>query len=76
MSHKAQLERVKEYMIAHGSITIREALNDLGVYSLSSRISQLIKLGFPITKGWHELTNRYGESIKIRRYYYGERTDD
>lgn len=67
---KAQLERVREYMMDHGSITIQQALNQLGVWSLSSRISQLKKEGFPIRKEWHTITNRFGEKIKIRRYCY------
>lgn len=71
----AQEQRVKEYMIEYGSITIIDAWQKLGVFSLSSRISQLKKSGFPISKGWYTLTNRFGEPIKIRRYFYDPNND-
>lgn len=68
-----QKERVLQYLQVHGSMTILDAWHELGVFSLSSRISRLIlDDGIKITKTWDNKTNRYGEKYKIRRYHYVE----
>ena len=48
MSKATQAERILDYIDEFGSITQYEALQDLGVMRLASRISDLKKLGFPI----------------------------
>ena len=45
-----------------------EALNDLGCMRLASRISDLKKLGYPITSKVEAVKNRYGENCYIKRY--------
>lgn len=64
----SQSERILKYMEEFGSITQIEALNDLGVMRLASRISDLKKLGFPIISEVEAVKNRYGESCHIKRY--------
>ena len=69
MSVKAkQTERVLAYMRQHGSITQYDAMVDLGVMRLASRISDLKKQGYPITGKMEAVKNRYGERCHIKRY--------
>lgn len=63
-----QAERVLAYIEEFGSITQLEALNDLGCMRLASRISDLKKLGYPITSNVEAVKNRYGENCYIKRY--------
>jgi len=63
-----QAQRVLDYIDEFGSITQLEALKDLGVMRLASRISDLKKLGYPITSDVEAVKNRYGENCYIKRY--------
>ena len=63
-----QAERVLDYIEQFGSITQLEALQDLGVMRLASRISDLKKLGYPITSDVESVKNRFGENCYIKRY--------
>lgn len=64
-----QRDRVLKYMQDFESITAAQAMADLGVYSLSSRISELKKLGFCIKKSWKKAHNRYGEEVRFKEYF-------
>lgn len=68
MEKLTQCERVLAYIEEKGSITQLEALNDLGVFRLASRVSDLRKLGYPITSKMETVKNRFGENCKIKRY--------
>lgn len=68
MKKATQAERVLDYIATFGSITQLEALNDLGVMRLASRISDLKKQGYPITSNIETVKNRYGENCYIKRY--------
>ena len=68
MSKATQEERVLEYIEQFGSITQLEALKDLGVMRLASRISALKKQGYPIESRIEAVKNRYGEKCHIKRY--------
>ena len=63
-----QNERVMKYMQDYGSITQIEALRDLGVMRLASRISDLKKDGVDIVSETEAVNNRYGEKVNISRY--------
>lgn len=63
-----QAERVLSYIEEFGSITQIDALRDLGVMRLASRISDLKKSGYPITSNVEAVKNRYGETCYIKRY--------
>ena len=63
-----QCERIIKYIDDFGSITSRDAINDLGVYRLASRISELKKDGYPIVSKVEPVKNRYGEKCRIKRY--------
>lgn len=72
MSGKAtQAERVLDYIEQFGSITQFEALRDLGVMRLASRISDLKKQGYPITSKVEAVKNRFDENCYIKRYSLG-----
>lgn len=55
-------------METFGSITQWEALRDLGVQRLASRISDLRRLGWPITSEFITVQNRFGEECNVKRY--------
>ena len=67
--HKpTQNERIIDYINEFGSITQFEALRDLGVMRLASRISDLKRLGYPITSTVEAVKNRFGENCHVKRY--------
>lgn len=68
MSKATQCQRVVDYMNEFGGITQLEALNELGVMRLASRISDLRRNGVPIRSESHSVTNRFGETCRIKRY--------
>ena len=63
-----QKEKVMQYMKDFGSITQAQAFNDLGVYRLAARISDLRKDGILIKSETRFGTNRYGEKIYFSEY--------
>lgn len=71
-----QCIRILEYMEKHGSITQYEALAELGVMRLASRISELRKRGWEIEWEWAEVLNRYGEKCRVKKYSLGGDTND
>jgi hypothetical protein len=68
MSKATQTERIVDYMEQFGSITQLEAIADLGVMRLASRISDLKRLGVPIKSETVAVKNRFGEDCYIKRY--------
>lgn len=69
VEHKpTQNQRILKYMNDFGSITQYEAMQDLGVMRLASRISDLRRLGYPITSTMEPVRNRYGEKCHVKRY--------
>ena len=69
VDHKpTQNERIIDYIKRFGSITQFEALRDLGVMRLASRISDLKRLGYPVVSERIVVKNRYGEECRIKRY--------
>lgn len=67
-SNPTQCERVLGYIENHGYITQYEAMSDLGVMRLASRISELRKQGYPIIGERVNVTNRFGETCNVCRY--------
>ena len=62
-----QRDRVLKYIQDFNSITAAQAIADLGVYSLSSRISELKKAGYE--KVWVKGKNRYNEDVRFAEYF-------
>ena len=71
-SKPTQNERIIEYMRETGSITQLEALKELGVFRLASRICDLRKRGYNIISKYETIKNRFGEPCPIKRYSFGE----
>lgn len=69
VDHKpTQNERILEYIEEFGSITQLDALKDLGVMRLASRISDMRRMGIPIVSKVETVVNRFGEKTYIKRY--------
>ena len=71
-----QNQRILDYIAVFGSITQIDALRDLGVMRLASRVSDLRSLGYPITSRMETVNNRYGEKCSIKRYYMKKENQD
>lgn len=67
-SNPTQCQLILEYIDEFGSITPLEAMRDLGVYRLASRISEMKKKGFPIQSEWEAVQTRRGTKSRIKRY--------
>jgi hypothetical protein len=74
MEHKRpkQVERIKDYLQRYGSITQLEALKDLGIMRLASRITEMRKDGEGIKGEWVKVKDRWGHPCEVKRYFYKE----
>ena len=68
MNKKSQCERIIDYINEFGSITTREAFNDLGCTRLASRIHDLKRKGYEFNKQYETGKNRYGDAVSYIRY--------
>lgn len=68
LSSMTQDERVLAYIREHGSITQIEALRELGVMRLASRVSDLRKQGYRITGKTVPVKNRWQEVCHVKQY--------
>ena len=64
-------ERIVNYMNDFGSITTKDAFNDLGCTRLSEYIRQ-IRLDRPVYSKTEKGINRYGEQVHWFRFYLKE----
>lgn len=74
-SRPIQVERILDYMRQFGGITQFEAMRDLGVMRLASRISEMRSAGHTIESDMVAVKNRYGENCYVKRYKLGEVND-
>lgn len=70
-TNPTQAQRVLDYIERNGSITQIQALQDIGVMRLASRISDLRKHGENIQSKMIKVQNRYGESCHVKSYFLG-----
>lgn len=68
-----QHERIMAYLQDHGSITPIEAVYELGVTKLATRVSEMTRAGAQINKRMVRGVNRYGEPDHYMQYSLGER---
>ena len=66
-----QCKRILEYIQRYGSISDREAVIDLGIGRLASRICDLRKEGYDIISERVKGKNRFGETNYYARYKLG-----
>ncbi len=64
----SQATDIIEYIRDHGSITTKQAMEDLGCYRLSGRIYDIKSFGIPVEKEMVEVQNRKGETCRVARY--------
>lgn len=67
-----QADMVLDYMRQFGSITPLQALRDLGIMRLASRITDLRRKGHVIKRNMVEIVNRYGHKTRIAQYSLAE----
>lgn len=63
-----QCERLFAYMRAYGSITSAEAMSELGIMRLASRIADLKDMGIQIEARMVKGVNRFGQPTHFTRY--------
>lgn len=64
-----QRQRIIDYIRQFGSITSKDAYNDLGITQLATRIKELKELGYEFETKWESGKNRFGEPVSFKRYY-------
>lgn len=69
MKSETQRDRVLEYLLDGGILTDYTGVK-IGVGAVRSRVSELIRLGYPIKKGWKVTHNQYGTS-RVRDLLHG-----
>ena len=62
-----QGQRIVQFCKEFGSITAWQAMKELGVMRLASRIHEL-RSKYNITDVWVDDINRYGDKIRYKRY--------
>ena len=64
-----QNKRLLNYLEQGKTINPLKAWNELGIYRLASRVCDLRKQGIEVKDRWLDVSNRYGESIRVKQYY-------
>ena len=59
---------VIEYIRDHGSITTKQAMEDLGCYRLSGRIYDIRSWGIEVNREMVTVQNRKGQDCRVARY--------
>lgn len=68
-SKSTQRILIMQYLEEYGSATVRDLVLKLNVNSPTKRISELVKLGYPIEKKWVKRTNSKGQTKRYMRYF-------
>ena len=63
-----QCEQIIDYLNDHVGITTKDAMEELGVYRLASRIHDLKEEGYEFEKITREERNRYGKKTTFTEY--------
>lgn len=65
----SQEQRLLNHLQAGNAITRLDALTDLGIFELSARVIGLESKGYVIPRERVKVTNRFGESICVKKYW-------
>ena len=68
MARATQCERIVQYLETEGSITPLDALREFGCMRLASRITDLKRQGYYISKKMETSKNKAGETVRYARY--------
>jgi hypothetical protein len=63
-----QTKQVLDYLVYHGSITAKQATDDLGIMRLAARVLDLKKEGYNIITNIEQGWNRTGERTHYAKY--------
>ena len=66
-----QCDKILHYIEEYESITPLDALREFGCMRLASRITDLKRRGYPITRKMETAKNRAGEPVRYARYSMG-----
>ena len=69
MDKQSQRQRILCYCMTHGSITIRDAFEQLDINSPSKRISELRRLGYTVDSVTETRINSRGIEVPYKRYF-------
>lgn len=64
----SQATDIIEFIRDNGSITTKQAMENLGVFRLASRINEMRAFGIPVEKEMVSVLNRKGEKCRVARY--------
>ena len=67
-----QCEMIEDYLDTYGDISPLEAMRDLGIYRLASRISDMKKRGHKIKSEMVSVATRNGGRTHIARYSWAD----
>ena len=62
-----QIQRIIEFIKAHGSITPMDAF-EMGITRLAACVFEMRRKGIPVITDTVESVNRYGEKVRFARY--------
>lgn len=64
----SQEQRIVQFCKEFGSITAWQAMKELGIMRLASRIHEM-RERYSIIDEWVDDVNRYGDKIRYKRYF-------
>lgn len=64
-----QRDRILKYILDFGSITTKEAVVDLGILRLASRVHEM-RQDMRIDDKMESGVNRYGDKVSYKRYFF------
>ena len=75
-SKTIQRHLILQYLEEYGSATVRDLVLKLNINSPTKRISELVKLGYPIEKNWVMRINSKGQTKRYMRYSLRKENDN
>ena len=66
---------IEKWLLDYGTITQKQANDDLHISRLAPIISVLIKRGVPIITKYHRVKNHYGRMVRIAEYTIDRKTN-
>lgn len=64
----SQTTDIIKYIKEHGSITTRQAMQELGCYRLASRVNEMRKFGINVASEMITVPDHNGKDTRVARY--------
>ena len=64
----SQTTDIIDFVRENGSITTKQAMDEIGCYRLSARIDEMKKSGIPVERDMITVMNRHGKPCRVARY--------